>query len=837
MPVFKIDNFEGRLKTAKNAVALQPNEAIVCEQVDYFDDAGALKQGGGFATTSYASGSSITGLDRFYESSGIRELTVVDEATATLYPSSGSNGTLAVGGTARKRFAGAYDLRFAVGQDIVPKTIKGLGNQSSIRRMGFQEPYSNDGTAISTYTAAALPADSTPAWTKVGTPTESVASSILTTAQGSSGIAYYTINTSAVSGTSFIRISANVSITSGGINKTATRAPAFMFIDDGAKICVLAIYDDALSVGYFSGAPSNSNFVELASVYPLKNNDGYHIYSLWKDGNNSVKVYRDGELALYIAYSKFGATQSGKNVGFGLSTTSAITVKWKYDTANNFLGTLEGGGASAAVLARYSQPMTAAVGAAGVLTGTYSYKVSFIFEGNTSRESTAKPSNGIATVILASQQGSLSNIPTGTSNGISGVTARNIYRTRAVDATRWYYVATINDDTTTTYTDNTADASLELREAPNNNGTSPPTQYIAIWRDRCFTARSRLGQSYLYYSANAGDEVSDSSLNTEVHGANVEIFPDTFFMRVGDNNTPITGLAVFLDMLIVMKDDKIYTVTGYTPSNFRLRPVESAYGCCSGDSVAVSDYMFFVSRNKSAGIYRFDGATVRCISEDINPTIWDDVTTNRMQNAVGITYRGLYIVSIETSADTPSSKNNRLFIYEWKTNSWSINKNVGATHFTAFGGVDDTGALYFAHSNTGGIYQLFSGNTLAGTGISTKWRTGWLRPIVQGFNGRLQMKTITFLVLATSNGTLTVDRYYDFQSSAQRSNATAVLTSGYSKNADTVIGDSRGVRKWEVVCNASEEQFDYFSLALTITGASSGFTLYSIIFDFDLIKE
>src|SRR3989304_2247281 len=87
-----------------------------------------------------------------------------------------------------------------------------------------------------------------------------------------------------------------------------------------------------------------------------------------------------------------------------------------------------------------------------------------------------------------------------------------------------------------------------------------------------------------------------------------------------------------------------------------------------------------------AGIYRFDGATVRCISEDINPTIWDDVTTNRMQNAVGITYRGLYIVSIETSADTPSSKNNRLFIYEWKTNSWSINKNVGATHFTAFGG-------------------------------------------------------------------------------------------------------------------------------------------------------
>ena len=229
MAIVRIDNFEGRLKTAKNSTALQLNEAITCEQIDYFDDAGALRQGGGFATTSFASGTAITGLDRFYESSGIRELSVVDSATATLYPSSGSNGTLAIGGTARKRFRSAYDLRFIAGQDFLPKTIKGLGNQASIRRMGFREPYSNNGTVISTYLANVVPPSDTPSWSPMGTLTQSVADNILTLTRETSGVAYYFIDEANFTQTSFVRISANVSITSGGINKTATIAPAFLF--------------------------------------------------------------------------------------------------------------------------------------------------------------------------------------------------------------------------------------------------------------------------------------------------------------------------------------------------------------------------------------------------------------------------------------------------------------------------------------------------------------------------------------------------------------------------------------------------------------------------------
>lgn len=88
---------------------------------------------------------------------------------------------------------------------------------------------------------------------------------------------------------------------------------------------------------------------------------------------------------------------------------------------------------------------TVAVGAAGALTGTYEYGVTFLtIEGETELGVVSAP------LILAAQHGSLSNIPLGG----PGTTGRRIYR--RLNGGNWGFLADIVDNVTTVYDDNIA---------------------------------------------------------------------------------------------------------------------------------------------------------------------------------------------------------------------------------------------------------------------------------------------------------------------------------------------------------------------------------------------
>ncbi len=97
---------------------------------------------------------------------------------------------------------------------------------------------------------------------------------------------------------------------------------------------------------------------------------------------------------------------------------------------------------------------TIALGSAGVLntTGYYNYVVTYV---NSIGESIAGPLSN--SVTPTNQQINLTNIPIGP----AGTTARKIYRNKSAAAgSLFYYVTTISDNVTTTYTDNTPDSSL-----------------------------------------------------------------------------------------------------------------------------------------------------------------------------------------------------------------------------------------------------------------------------------------------------------------------------------------------------------------------------------------
>lgn len=106
----------------------------------------------------------------------------------------------------------------------------------------------------------------------------------------------------------------------------------------------------------------------------------------------------------------------------------------------------------------------AGAGAGNVDNGDHKYLVTLVTKWGESDPGTA---SGTVTVADNTSDGqvALSGIPTGT-GGVC--TSRNIYRTKAGGST-YYLLATIADNSTTTYTDNTADASLGSSTAPALN--------------------------------------------------------------------------------------------------------------------------------------------------------------------------------------------------------------------------------------------------------------------------------------------------------------------------------------------------------------------------------
>ncbi len=104
-----------------------------------------------------------------------------------------------------------------------------------------------------------------------------------------------------------------------------------------------------------------------------------------------------------------------------------------------------------------STPPTVATGAAGVLTATYVYNITFVTAAGEGAMNTAAVS---ATVSPSAQQVNLTAIPVSSD---PTVTARNIYRSNSTWQGYPYLfqrVATISDNTTTSYSDNIADGSL-----------------------------------------------------------------------------------------------------------------------------------------------------------------------------------------------------------------------------------------------------------------------------------------------------------------------------------------------------------------------------------------
>lgn len=132
----------------------------------------------------------------------------------------------------------------------------------------------------------------------------------------------------------------------------------------------------------------------------------------------------------------------------------------------------------------------AGLGAGNVNTGAHRYRITFVTADG---ETDGGIISDVVTTSAGNGQVALSAIPTGG----SAVTSRKLYRTAAAGST-YLLLATIADNTTTTYADNIADASLGAA-VPSTNTTADPelVSMIADAREYCeiFCRRKFLTQT------------------------------------------------------------------------------------------------------------------------------------------------------------------------------------------------------------------------------------------------------------------------------------------------------------------------------------------------------
>lgn len=252
------------------------------------------------------------------------------------------------------------------------------------------------------------------------------------------------------------------------------------------------------------------------------------------------------------------------------------------------------------VITRLLQPRApnaacvAALGAAGVLTGDYTWKYTFaIMEGDVvvSESDLSAVSNTLTTTV---DQASLTGIQVSVDPGVN---ARRIYRTASSGGDVYFLTATIWDNATTTYTDNITDEAQSIFPVEESlgpaYGTTEGTRFMHIvtWKDRLWAVPD-LYPDRVHF---CGNRVQ--------YGWNAD-----YYLVAGADGADfsgITGLAPRKNEVLVGKRRSLHKITGDDIADFGMTDIPSTVGFWAPDAIVViRDTVYFLAED---GVYKWDG--------------------------------------------------------------------------------------------------------------------------------------------------------------------------------------------------------------------------------------
>lgn len=350
--------------------------------------------------------------------------------------------------------------------------------------------------------------------------------------------------------------------------------------------------------------------------------------------------------------------------------------------------------------------MTAATAPTGTaLSGVYSYKVTYV-NSNLVESDVSPVSN---TITVASQDVRLTSIPVAPAS--FGVNSRRLYRTED-GGSSYLRLATISDNTTTTYDDGIADASLGV-EAPTDQGEIPTTATSLIFH-----------QGRIFCIDTADNLVKYSEIG------NPYVFKATSFRRPGDTSGDIPkALGIYENSVFVgcVRSNWLIYMPDADDTNWVDIRIKSPYGCKS--PFGLFNYnnrlMFPAMENgKFVGFAAIAGATVEptttlltvsaagsdlksnVISEDM-----DMIPESRVPNISAVVFgKNAYIAATYESGST----NNRIYLFDYSFENlskkqefaWSRWTGLNPAHFVVYDGKlyhasdDDVGSVYLMNTTT-----------------------------------------------------------------------------------------------------------------------------------------
>jgi hypothetical protein len=282
---------------------------------------------------------------------------------------------------------------------------------------------------------------------------------------------------------------------------------------------------------------------------------------------------------------------------------------------------------------------------------------------------------------------SLSNIPVGP----TGTTNRKIYRTEG-GGSSLKLLTTISDNTTTTYTDDTADGSLGAA-MPAVTDDMPKGNLLQIHRERFFLSGDPNSWNKIYYSEPYLPHYIQHVTNAR-------------YMEVGkDDGDEIMGIPISLGVMVCIKRNsfrKLHITTptsGASPDSWYADDPVQNVGTPAKRSILSTPFgIFFLSRD---GWYLWDGTKAQPVIDEFDT---DNVLESDFINCVSHYHPskdGLILLAYTDSATSVNYKN-RQMVYNWKRQAMSVDTLfIGC--YAGYNG-KDANELFYGDSRKGYIY-------------------------------------------------------------------------------------------------------------------------------------
>lgn len=257
------------------------------------------------------------------------------------------------------------------------------------------------------------------------------------------------------------------------------------------------------------------------------------------------------------------------------------------------------------------------------LYGHYKYRVSFVIKSDEGEIGTESKLGPTGEIDLDNEGVNLTAIPVSSDTAPTGYyLARRIYRTTQ-DGSLFYHLADINDNTTTTYSDQADDAGLSilpfkstvLSDPPGSDDDGIHMKLLVMWKKRLWGVSDNPPDvSQIFFT----DDNSISNWGNSL----IQLHP-------GDDDQGVVALVPRRDQLLVLTRTGVQMITGSSSADFNIVDVTvNKAGCIAPDSVvSVGDDTFWLGPD---GVYRYGTDGVENITnQTVAPWFKKDVYFNR----------------------------------------------------------------------------------------------------------------------------------------------------------------------------------------------------------------